>query len=186
MTKLPDRFAPEDNSGRTQLNTDLDRRAGGSGIHSVQMQGILTAAPALFMMVLSAAVFFGTSELRMWRGITPGPRFFPALLASAGVGLAMLLLIGQWRGADAPTLYMPDRFGATKVAATVALLMMFAAGSPVFGMMPMVAVFTLVMLLFVARQSILSSLTATLLITLVIQLVFVQWLKVALPLPVFP
>ncbi|MCA3160480.1 MAG: tripartite tricarboxylate transporter TctB family protein [Burkholderiales bacterium] len=185
MTKLPDRFAPEDNSGQTQLNTDLDRRAGGSGIHSVQMQGILTAAPALFMIVLSAAVFFGTSELRMWRGITPGPRFFPALLASAGVGLAMLLLIGQWRGADAPTLDIPDRFGAIKVAATAALLMVFAAGSPVFGMMPMVAAFTLVMLLFVARQSILSSLTATIIITLVIQLVFVQWLKVALPLPVF-
>jgi tellurite resistance protein TerC len=31
-----------------------------------------------------------------------------------------------------------------------------------------------------------ASLTATLLITLGIQLVFVQWLKVALPLPVFP
>jgi hypothetical protein len=81
---------------------------------------------------------------------------------------------------------MPDRFGAIKVAATAALLRLFAAGSPVFGMMPMVAAFTLVMLLFVARQSILSSLTATILITLVIQLVFVQWLKVALPLPVFP
>jgi hypothetical protein len=54
MTKLPDQFAPEDNSGQTQLNTDLDRRAGGSGIHGVQMQGILTAAPALFMIVLSA------------------------------------------------------------------------------------------------------------------------------------
>jgi hypothetical protein len=81
---------------------------------------------------------------------------------------------------------MPDRFGATKVAATAALLMVFAAGSPVFGMMPMVATFTLAMLLFVMRQSILASMTATLLITLGIQLVFVQWLKVALPLPLFP
>ncbi len=185
MTKLPDQFEPEDNSGQTQLNTDLDRRAGGSGIHGVQMQGILAAAPALFMMVLSAAVFFGTSELRMWRGITPGPRFFPAVLASAGLGLAILLLIGQWRGTDAPALDMPDRFGATKVAATAALLMLFAAGSPVFGMMPMVAVFTLAMLLFVMRQRIMASLTATLLITLGVHLVFVQWLKVALPLPNF-
>jgi hypothetical protein len=80
---------------------------------------------------------------------------------------------------------MPDRFGATKVAATAALLMVFAAGSPVFGMMPMVTVFTLAMLLFVVRQRILASLTATLLVTLGIQIVFVQWLKVALPLPTF-
>ncbi len=95
-------------------------------------------------------------------------------------------MIGRWRGTDAPTLDLPDRLGATKVAATAALLMVFAAGVPVFGMIAMVAVLTLSMLLFVLRQRMLASLTATLLITLGIQLIFVQWLKIALPSATFP
>ena len=155
-------------------------------MNSRRMHGALAAAPAFFMIILSGAVFLGTAELRMWRGITPGPRFFPALLASAGVTLGVLLLIGRWRGTDPATLDLPDRFGAMRVAATAALLVVFAAGTPVVGMMPMVAVFTLAMLFLVLRQRLLASLAATLLITLGIQLVFVQWLKIALPSANFP
>jgi hypothetical protein len=146
---------------------------------------ILDALPAMFMLALAALVVLGTSELRMWRGVTPGPRFFPALLAGTGAFLALALLVSQWRGSDVGALELPDRYGAKQVAATLAALVAFVAGCPILGMVPMVGLFTLVMLLVVLRQRVLSSVTAAVLVAMGIQVVFVQWLKVALPAPFF-
>ncbi len=78
-------------SGDELVNSDPDHRPGDSGMSSVRLNRALTAAPALFMIVLSGAVLLGTADLRMWRGITPGPRFFPVLLAATGVTLGVLL-----------------------------------------------------------------------------------------------
>ena len=156
-----------------------DDRAGGPP--SGPLRALLMAAPALFMIGLSALVFVGTSELRIWRGITPGPRFFPIILASVGVLLGVLLLVSQWRGTDAGMLDLPGRYGAQQVGAIIVLLVLFAAGTPIIGMVPMVAVFALATLLLVMRQRLLPSLTAAAIIALGIQVVFVQWLSVALP-----
>lgn len=144
---------------------------------------LIAALPALFMLGLASVVYFGSSELRIWRGITPGPRFFPVILAGIGVLLGVLLLFAQWRGTDAATMALPDRYGARQVAATLLALVVLAYGSPLVGMVPMVALFVFAMLLLVLRQRLLPSLVAAVLVALGLQLIFVQWLKVALPPP---
>jgi hypothetical protein len=150
-----------------------------------RLRQLAVAAPALFMLALAAAVFLGTSELRIWRGVTPGPRFFPLILAGSGALLAVLLLIAQWRGAEAAVLDLPDRYGAIQVGATVAVLAGFGLLVPLMGMVLAAGLFTLVMLLAVQRQRLLPSLVAAVIVALGMQLVFVQWLKVALPAPAF-
>jgi hypothetical protein len=79
---------------------------------------LIAALPALFMLGLACAVYLGTAEHRIWRGITPGPRFFPVILAGTGALLAVLLLVGQWRGTDLGSLELPGGHGARQVAAT--------------------------------------------------------------------
>jgi putative tricarboxylic transport membrane protein len=144
---------------------------------------LVAALPALFMLGLAGVVYFGTSELRIWRGITPGPRFFPVILAGVGALLGVLLLLAQWRGTDASAMELPDRYGVRQVAATVLALVVLAYGSPFVGMVPMVALFVFAMLLLVLRQRLLPSLAAAVLVALGLQVIFVLWLKVALPPP---
>jgi hypothetical protein len=135
------------------------------------------------MLGVAGVVYLGTSELRMWRGITPGPRFFPAILAGIGALLGVLLLLSQWRGTDRGMAELPDRYGARQVAATLLALVAFALGTPLLGMVPMVALFVFAMLLVVLRQRPLASLVAAALVALGLQVIFVQWLAVALPPP---
>lgn len=144
---------------------------------------LVAALPALFMLGLAGVVYLGTSELRIWRGITPGPRFFPVILAGIGALLGVLLLLAQWRGTDASTMDLPDRYGARQVAATLLALVVLAYGSPLVGMVPMVALFVFAMLLLVLRQRLLASLVAAVLVALGLQVIFVLWLNVALPPP---
>lgn len=141
----------------------------------------LAALPALFLLALAALVWFATAELRIWRGITPGPRFFPLILAIAGGLVAVLMLAGLWRGRDGASLDLPDADGARRVAITIAALLALAAGTPILGMVPMVAIFVLGMLLLVLRQRLVPSLGATAIVALGLQLIFVLWLDVALP-----
>jgi uncharacterized membrane protein len=135
------------------------------------------------MLGLAGLVYLGTSELRMWRGVTPGPRFFPAILAGIGALLGVLLLLSQWRGTDRGTTELPDRYGARQVALTLLALVVFALGTPLLGMVPMVALFVFAMLLVVLRQRVLASLVAAALVAVGLQAIFVQWLGVALPPP---
>jgi putative tricarboxylic transport membrane protein len=142
---------------------------------------LIAALPALVLLALAAIVWFATAELRIWRGVTPGPRFFPMILAIAGAAIALLLLLGQWRGRGEESLDLPDRHGARQVAITIAALVALAAGTPLLGMVPMVALFVLGMLLLVLRQRLLPSLAATAIVAIGLQLIFVSWLDVALP-----
>ena len=142
---------------------------------------LLAALPALFLLALAAIIWFATAELRIWRGVTPGPRFFPMILAITGAAIALLMLLGQWRGREPANLDMPDRQGAQRVAITIAALVALAAGTPLLGMVPMVALFVLGMLLLVLRQRLVPSLAATAIVALGLQLIFVTWLDVALP-----
>lgn len=154
-----------------------------SGASPQRPHPLVVALPAFFMLGLAGLVYAGTSELRMWRGVTPGPRFFPAILAGIGASLGVLLLLSQWRGTDRGATELPDRHGARQVASTLVALIVFALGTPLFGMVPMVALFVFAMLLVMLRQSLLASLVAAVLVALGLQAIFVQWLGVALPPP---
>ena len=141
------------------------------------------AIPALFILVLAAGIFFGTAGLSFWDGPTPGGRFFPAVLAVAGTLVAFLLLWAQWRGIETVDVHVLDPLGLFRVGASVATLVAFAAGIPILGFVPMLAIFVLVMLLAVLRQPILPSVATAAFVAGFVHLVFVRWLSVPLPMP---
>lgn len=139
--------------------------------------------PALFMIAVSLAVIVGTGELSVWDGFTPGARFFPLFVGGFGLFLAAVLLWQQWRGADTSLVDRPDRQSMTRVALTVAALVALAAGAPMIGLVPMLAVFSLFILLVVLRQRFLPSVVAAAVIAGGTYLIFVQMLAVPLPAP---
>lgn len=143
----------------------------------------LEMVPALFMVAASSAVIMGTNELSVWDGFTPGARFFPIFVGGIGLLLAALLLWQQWRGADTGTVDRPDRDALIRVLLTVSGLVALAAGVPLVGLVPMLAVFALFILLVVLRQSVLPSIVTMVVIAGGVHVVFVWLLGVPLPAP---
>ncbi|MGJ3264691.1 MAG: tripartite tricarboxylate transporter TctB family protein [Salinarimonas sp.] len=141
------------------------------------------AVPALFMLVLAAAVYFGTTGLNYWDGPTPGARFFPAILAVAATMVALLLLLAQWRGIERLEIHALSLVGLLRVGASFAALVALAAGIPVLGFVPVLGAFVLAMLFVVLRRPILPSLFAAVIVAGFVHLVFVRWLSVPLPMP---
>lgn len=144
---------------------------------------LLDAVPALFMIVASLATIMGTADLAVWDGFTPGARFFPLIVGGAGLVLAALLLWQQWRGIDTERAETPDSGALVRVGLTVAALVALAAGAPIVGLLPMLAVFVMFMLLAVLRQRLFPSCVTTVVIVGGVHLVFVRWLSVSLPAP---
>jgi hypothetical protein len=143
----------------------------------------LEMVPAAFMIAASLAVILGTRELAVWDGFTPGARFFPLFVGGIGLVLAALLLWQQWRGADTGMVDRPERTALVRVLLTVASLVAMAAGAPLLGLVPMLALFSLFTLLVVLRQPVLPSVVATTVIAGGTYVVFVWMLGVSLPSP---
>jgi hypothetical protein len=143
----------------------------------------IEAVPAVFVLLMAAAIFFGTAGLSYWDGPTPGARFFPAVLAIAGTVVALLLLWAQRRGIETIDVQVLDPLGFARVGASIATLIVFAVGIPLVGFVPMLAIFVLVMLLAVLRQPLLPSVAAAAFVAGFVHVVFVRWLSVPLPMP---
>jgi hypothetical protein len=143
----------------------------------------IEAVPALFILALAAGVFFGTAGLNYWDGVTPGARFFPAVLALVGTAVALFLLLAQARGFERVEVEPLSREGALRVGATFAALVALAVGVPVAGFVPMLAVFVLAVLLLILRRPVLPSLATAVIVAGFVHVVFVRWLAVPLPMP---
>jgi hypothetical protein len=143
----------------------------------------IEAIPGLFMLVVAAALIFGTAGLSFWDGPTPGARFFPALLAAVGTIVALALLWAQARGIETVETDFPARPGALRVAGTALALAALAAGAPLVGFVPALALFVAVVLLGVLRQGPLPSLATAAIVAGFVHVVFVRWLAVPLPAP---
>ena len=134
------------------------------------------------MLVLSATMVAGTLDMGIWDGFTPGPAFFPSLIAVFASTLAVLLLIRAWRsrddeeGVDWPSAPILRRVG-TVFGALVAFLLV----TPVLGMLPAVAALLAFVMIVALRQPILPSLAAMAITTGFVYVIFVRWL--ALPMP---
>ena len=97
--------------------------------------------------------------------------------------LAALLLWQQRRGTNSGTVDRPDRAALARVALTVAGLVALAGGATLVGMVPMLAAFSLFILLVVLRQPVLPSVVTAGVIAGATYLVFVRMLGVQLPAP---
>jgi hypothetical protein len=143
----------------------------------------IEAVPALFILALAAGVFFGTAGLNYWDGVTPGARFFPAILALVGTAVALLLLWAQARGFERVEVEPLASEGALRVGLTIAALVALAGGVPLVGFVPMLAVFVLGVLLLILRRPVLPSLATAVIVAGFVHVVFVRWLAVPLPMP---
>jgi hypothetical protein len=137
------------------------------------------------ILALAAFIAAGTSGLAAWDGITPGPGFFPRLLAAAGVLLAVLQLLAVWRGVDAGEHALPSAEAVRRVVMVVAGMIGLIVLAPLLGMVPAVALLMAFLLLVVLRQKVAPSLAAVVIVALAIEVVFVRWLGVPLPQPPF-
>jgi len=141
----------------------------------------IEALPAVFLILVSALVLFGTSNLAYWADITPGPRFFPVWIAGISIVLSVVLLVQLRRGADTGVTELPDRRAFVRIALTIAAMVAFAVGAPLIGMVAAVAAFMLFILVGVLRQRVRSSAIAVAIVAGAIELIFVRTLKIALP-----
>jgi hypothetical protein len=138
-------------------------------------------APAVFLIIVSALVLVGTTNLTYWADITPGPRFFPMWIAGTSILLSLVLLFQLNRGTDTGATELPDRSAFVRIALTVAAMVIFALASPLIGMVVAVVAFMLFILVGVLQQRLRSSVVASAIIAGAIELIFVRTLNIALP-----
>lgn len=141
----------------------------------------IDAAPAVFLIIVSALVLFGTTNLSYWVEITPGPRFFPVWIAGTSILLSVVLLVQLQRGTDTGSTEQLESGAFVRVVLTVAAMVIFALAAPLVGMVVSVVAFMLFVLVGVLRQRLWSSTIATVIIAGAIELIFVRTLNIALP-----
>jgi putative tricarboxylic transport membrane protein len=137
--------------------------------------------PVLFMLALSAILLLGTAHLGFWDGFAPGPAFFPALIAAAGVLLAVARMIEARQAEEPHDPVWPAHAILGRVAIVFAALVAFVALAPWLGMLPAAALFVAFLLLVVLRQPPIQSLAAAGITIGLIYTVFVWWLDLRIP-----
>ncbi len=138
-------------------------------------------APAVIMLGLSAIVFVGTLELPYWADFTPGPAFLPRWIAGAGVLLSVILLFHAWRAGGAGKPEWPDKAGAIRVGLTTAGLILCVPLAPYVGFIAAGFLFMVGMMVGILRRKLVPSLLTAAFTGGLLYVVFVWWLKVALP-----
>jgi len=141
-------------------------------------------APAVSALALSAVVLFSTWDLGYWSGTTPGPAFLPLWLVGAGVLVTGLSLAEVWRRSegDGDGAAWPDRSALRRVLLTFAGLLTVPILSPLLGMVMSAVLFITFLLLVVLQRPLLPSLATVAITGGVIQVIFVWWLGLPLPL----
>ena len=139
------------------------------------------AAPAVLMLALSVVMVTGTLSLGVWQGFTPGPAFFPILIAAFTSVLALLLLVQAIRGTAGEGVAWADRAVLRVVGSVYGALLAFFLVTPYLGMIPAIVAFLLIVMAGILRQPLVGSLCAAAVTTGAIYLVFVLWLAIPLP-----
>jgi hypothetical protein len=137
--------------------------------------------PAVFILALSAVMFFGTRKLGYWTETAPGPAFLPTWLAAAGALLFVLHLAEARREGPRLDHRWPDTSALTRVALTFGGLTAVPILAPVLGLLPSAVLFMAFLLLAVLRRPFWPSLATVAVTAGLIQAVFVWWLRVPLP-----
>jgi hypothetical protein len=142
---------------------------------------VVDVVPAAVMLGLSAIVLVGTRELPYWTDFTPGPAFLPRWIAGAGVLLSVILLLQAWRAGGAAKPDWAERAGAIRVLLTTGGLILCVPLAPYLGFVATTVVFMVGMMMGILRRRVLPSVITAVGTGGLIYVVFVWWLKVALP-----
>ena len=148
------------------------------------MMTLRDAAPGAMIILLAGFVLAGTWSLTVWDGFTPGPGFFPRIVAAAGLALGVADLIAARGGTSEPALGL-DGGGWWRVGSTIFALAAVAVLTPMLGMSPAIGLFTLFMLIAGLRRPAVASVATAVGVAVSLELIFVSWLGVPLPRPFF-
>lgn len=148
--------------------------------HSRGMR-LTDAAPALVMLALAVVITSATLPLGMWQGFTPGPAFFPVLIAGFTVILSVQLLVKAWLGPASDGVDWPGRAVLRTIGLVYGALLAWFFLTPVIGMVPAIMMFLLVVKIGILRQPLIGSLVACVITTVLIYVIFVLWLGLPLP-----
>jgi hypothetical protein len=142
------------------------------------------AAPPLLMIGLSGVLVVDTRSMGLWSGFTPGPAFFPFLIAGFTTILAVLLLL-QYRRLGAEDVVWPPRDILRTIALVYLALVGFVALAPFLGMLVASIVLLAFVMIVAFRQPIGGSLVAIAITSCLIYVIFVQWLSLPMPKGIF-
>jgi putative tricarboxylic transport membrane protein len=137
---------------------------------------------ALFLLALASYVFYESFELQYYTQLGPGPGFFPRWLAG-GLALCAIAMGVQsgFRTEPLPDDFLPGRAGAARIGAVlVALIAVVLLLEPLGFRLTMLAVY-LGLLIALGRRGWLLTPTVALAGSFGVYHVFVQWLRVPLP-----
>ena len=134
--------------------------------------------------LLALAVAFAVGALKSyayWGENGPGPAFLPFWLGVVMAVLALLLLVGALRDPDPGEAWLPRGRGLRRLALVLGVMIVLVALLQVVGMIVGSALFLIVLLRFLDRQSWPVTVGVALATAGFIFLVFTQWLRVPLP-----
>ena len=145
---------------------------------------LVFVAPALIMIGLSAIMVVSTGPMGLWSGFTPGPAFFPFIIAGFATTISVILLLGYRRSRPEAVIW-PDR-GVMRIISLVYLsLVGFVVLAPILGILVTAVAFLTFVMLVAFRQPVVGSLIATCVTTGFIYVIFVRWLQLPMPKGIF-
>jgi hypothetical protein len=142
---------------------------------------ISNVLPGVFILILSAAVFFETRHLPYWTETAPGAAFFPLWLVAAGVALFVLQMLEGKRMGRESVAQWPDRAALLRAVLTYGGLAGMALLAPLLGMLTTALLFMAFLLIVILRRPLWPSLATVVITAALVYVIFVQWLGVALP-----
>ena len=134
--------------------------------------------------LLALAVAFSAGALRTysyWGENGPGSAFLPFWLGVVMAVLALLLLVGALRSTDPGDAWLPRGQRLRRLGLVLGVTIALVALLEVVGMIIGTALFLIVLLRFLDRQSWPVTVSVALVTAGFIFLVFTQWLRVPLP-----
>jgi len=140
---------------------------------------------------VTAIILLILAVVTVWQSLTlppgeagkgPGPGAFPMIIGLALGILALLLLVGTYRGeASGPGPVWPSRDAFFKVGALFILLFVYVLTCSFFGFLLSTMLFVLGTLRVLGLKSWPISIIFTLIVGLIVHQVFITWLTVPLP-----
>ena len=140
---------------------------------------------ALVVLGMSAVTVLATRDLAIWTNFTPGPRFVPLIVAGVAAFLSVALLISAARRSADPQVDWPKGADAVRVASIATAIILFAAAVEWLGFVTCAFLFVTLVLTVILRRPVVPALFAATLVTSLIYVVFIAWLKIRLPTGIF-
>ncbi|WP_172122079.1 tripartite tricarboxylate transporter TctB family protein [Devosia sp. 919] len=145
----------------------------------------LQLAAAAVLAIVATVIFFGTSGLEFWSGISPGPRFMPLLIAAALIILSAAYAYETMCVAGETPATFPRGSDGLRVLFVALAIVFFAVMSMLLGIVVSAFVFVILTLVTILRQPVLPSLFASAITVGIIYSIFVAWLQMRLPTGIF-